>query len=100
MTGRLYFFASSMIGAIAHGLPKRCVTMIAFVRSLIFAAIVSAVTFSVFGSTSAKTGTTPRYIIGVNAPMSVIDVVMISSPGFGFIVATAMCIAAVPDVHA
>ena len=74
--------------------------MIALVRSLIFALIVGAVTFSVLGSTSAKTGTTPRYISGVSAPMSVIEVVMISSPGFGFTVATAIWIAAVPDVHA
>ena len=70
--------------------------MIAFVRSLIFALIVSAVTFRVFGSTSAKTGITPRYISGVSAPISVIEVVMISSPGFGLTVATAMWIAAEP----
>ena len=89
-----------MIGPISHGLPKRCVTIIPFVRSLILAATVSAVTLSVFGSTSAKTGTTPRYISGVKAPMSVIEVVMISSPGSGLIAATAMWIAAEPEVQA
>ena len=38
--------------------------------------------------------------MGLSAPMSVIAVVMISSPGSGSIAATAAWIAAVPDEHA
>ncbi len=48
-----------MTGPMSQGLPKRCVTMIARVRSVMRAAIVSAVTFSVRGSTSANTGMAP-----------------------------------------
>ena len=39
-------------------------------------------------------------MMGVSAPMSVIDVVMISSPGSGSIAATATCTAADPDASA
>ncbi len=48
-----------MIAVMSHGLPNRCVTMIAFVRSVMRAAIVSAVTLPVRGSTSANTGIAP-----------------------------------------
>ncbi len=48
--------ANRLIASISHGLPKRCVTMIALVRELSMGSIVLAVTFHVAGSTSAKTG--------------------------------------------
>ncbi len=47
------------MSSIWHGLPNRWVTMMAFVRGVIRASIVSAVTFIVTGSTSAKTGMAP-----------------------------------------
>ena len=62
--------------------------------------MVAAVRFKVKRSTSAKTGIAPWYRIGVRAPMSVMDVVTISSPGLGSIAATAMCTAAVPEEQA
>ena len=43
----------------SHGLPNRCVTTMARVRSLKPAAMVAAVTLPVAGSTSAKTGIAP-----------------------------------------
>jgi hypothetical protein len=81
----------------ATGLPKRWVTMTALVRSVIRAAIVSAVTLPVSGSTSAKTGIRPWYRIGLRAPMSVIEVVITSSPGSRSSATRAVCTAAVPD---
>ena len=74
--------------------------MTARVRGEHAAATVSAVTMPVARSTSAKTGIAPWYRIGVSAPMSVIAVVTISSPGSGSSAATAAWIAAVPELHA
>ena len=45
-------------------------------------------------------GIAPWYRIGVRAPMSVMGVVTISSPGSGSTAATAKCTAAVPDAQA
>jgi hypothetical protein len=74
--------------------------MIARVRSDTAAPTDAAVTIPESGSTSANTGIAPWYRIGVTAPMSVIAVVTISSPGSGSTTATAACTAAVPELHA
>ena len=74
--------------------------MMARVRSEIAASTVSGVTFIVTGSTSANIGTAPWYRSGARAPMSVMAVVTISSPGSGSIAATATCTAAVPEAQA
>ena len=73
----------------SQGRPKRWVTIMALVRSVIWASMVSAVTLSVSESTSANTGMAPSYRMGVKAPMSVMGVVMISSPAPGLTAATA-----------
>ena len=57
MTGMPFEAARLLIASISQGLPKRCVTIIAFVRALSIGSIVFAVTFHVLGSTSANTGT-------------------------------------------
>ena len=84
----------------SQGLPKRCVTAMAFVLSVIRASSVSAVTFSVTGSTSAKTGMTPWARMAATEPMSVIGVPISSSPGSRSSAATMQCIAAEPEVQA
>ncbi len=59
ITGMPRAFATFKMPVRSHGLPNRCVTTIAFVRSVSRAATVSGVTFPVRGSTSANTGIAP-----------------------------------------
>src|SRR5581483_3341191 len=71
--------------------------MIAFVRELTSSATHAGSTFSVPGSTSAKTGVAPVCTITFAVAGQVIGVVITSSPAPIPVATSARCIAAVPD---
>ena len=91
---------AARISSIGAASPAKCTGTTAFVRSLRAAAIVSAVTFQVDGSISAKRGVAPTYAAQFALAANVIALVTSSSPGPRPATHAAACSAAVPEEKA
>ena len=72
--------ATSMIPSMSRGRPPKCTGTMSFVRSVMAAARISGVTFSVSGSTSTSTGVAPRWIAQFGPAMKLRAGRMTSSP--------------------
>ena len=97
MTGMPCLREMSMISSMSHGLPNRWTIRIARVRPVILRSMSSGEMFRVSGSMSANTGIAFWAMMPSTVPTSLTGVVMISSPGFGLIAATAVCTAPLPE---